>query len=265
MRWLNVLFALFTNAVPVYGVLVERWSAPTILVLYWLENLLMAVATCLRIAVHRSWTHKRGHYRLGALGSTATSQDPGRKIGGGTFLGEYATFAFIFPLAPAVFVGALVLILGQNHSDDARWQFSMPQFRFGAAAIAAFLAASFVADLPSLPTWSFSRLRAYVGLRMGRVLVLHLTIIFGMFLMAMTESPYSVLGVLIGLKTLVDLAGTGVGEAPLPDKPPTWATRVASRLGKSKGATGADFDAEWRRDIEKAKRQAFEDEEPERA
>src|SRR5262249_56251200 len=30
VRWLNVLFALLVNAVPVYGVLVEGWSAATI-------------------------------------------------------------------------------------------------------------------------------------------------------------------------------------------------------------------------------------------
>ena len=41
-------------------------------------------------------------------------------------------------------------------------------------------------DLPSLPTWSFARLRAYAQARLGRVLILHLTIIFGMLAMALT-------------------------------------------------------------------------------
>ena len=258
MRGLRVLFALLINAVPVYGVLVEGWSATTILVLYWMENLLTAVATCLRIAIHRSWTQKRGHYHGGQLGVVVGGKSA-KPIG--TFLGEYATAALIFTLAHGVFVVALPLILASNHPDDPRWQLSLSQLRLGVSAVAAFLGLSLVADLPGLPTWSFARIRAYAQARLGRVLILHLTIIFGMFAIAFTESPYGFLYVLVGLKTLADVGGALAREEPLPDKPPGWASGIASRVGKAPGQAKADFETEWRREIEASKRQTQEDEE----
>ena len=259
VRGLRVLFALLINAVPVYGVLVEGWSATTILVLYWIENLLTAAATCLRIAIHRSWTRKRGHYHGGQLGVVVggKSAQPIR-----TFLGEYAAAALIFTLAHGVFVVALPLILASNHPDDPRWQISLSQLRVGVSAVAAFLGLGLVADLPSLPTWSFARLRAYAQARLGRVLILHLTIIFGMFAIALTESPFGFLYVLVGLKALADVGGALARAEPLPDKPPAWASGIASRVGKAPGPAKADFETEWRREIEASKRQAQEDEEP---
>jgi hypothetical protein len=54
---------LLLNAVPAYGIAKLGWSAPTVLVLYWLENLAVALLTTLRIVLHRHWTRKRGHWR----------------------------------------------------------------------------------------------------------------------------------------------------------------------------------------------------------
>ena len=258
MRWLHVLFALLINGVPVYGVLAEGWSAATILVLYWLENLLTAVATCLRIAVHRSWTRKRGHYHGGQLGVVVGGKSA-RPIR--TFLGEYATAALVFTLAHGIFVVVLTLMLASNHPDDRRWQLSLPQLRFGVAAVAAFLGAGLAADLPSLPTWSFARLRAYAQQRLSRVLILHVTIIFGMLAIMLTESPFALLFVLVALKTLADVGGALTRSEPLPERPPAWASRLSARVGPA-GRAGTEFDAKWRREIEDAKHQAQEDEEP---
>lgn len=258
VRWRNVLFALLVNSVPVYGVLADGWSAATLLVLYWLENLLTAAATCLRIAVHRSWTRKRGHYRGGQLGVVSgKSGTPGH-----TFLGEYATAALVFTLAHGVFVGLLTVMLGANHPDDRRWQLSLAQLRYGGAAVAAFLGAGLAVDLPSLPAWSFARLRAYAQQRLGRVLILHVTIIFGMLVIMLTESPFGLFFVLVGLKTLADVGGAIARDAPLPERPPAWASRLAARVGEPAGHAGTDFDVQWRREVESAKRQAQEDEEP---
>jgi len=117
-------------------------------------------------------------------------------------------------------------------------------------------------DLPSLPTWSFARIRAYAQARLGRVLILHLTIIFGMWAVMLTESPFGLLFILIALKTLVDVGGALGRDEPPPDKPPAWASRIAARVGKAPGQAKADFETEWQREIESSKRQAQEDERP---
>jgi len=94
------------------------------------------------------------------------------------------------------------------------------------------------------------------------VLILHLAIIFGMGAMAMTESPFAVLYVLIGLKTLWDLAASNAGAtaAALPPQPPAWALKFADKVARDKGGA-AEMQADWKRSIEQSRRAAIQDEE----
>lgn len=251
---------LITNAIPLYGVLRLDWSVTNVLVMYWLENLLVAVFTCLRIAAHRQLTHKRGHWRAGQLGSSSTNGKPS-KAG---LLGEYATVAFVFTLAHGVFVAVIALLLASKHPHDPHWRFSWDAVRQGALMLSLVLAAGFAADLPGMRSRSFAWIKAQVQQRMGRVLVLHLAIIFGMAAMAATDSPLGILYVLIGLKTLWDVALTRVVAASAPKQPPRWLLKLGDRLGKDKGGAAAMAE-QWSAGIEAASRQAIEDEQVMRA
>ena len=51
-----VVLALLINAVPLVGVLYFDWSAINVVVLYWFENLLIAICTSIRLLLHRFWT-----------------------------------------------------------------------------------------------------------------------------------------------------------------------------------------------------------------
>ena len=256
MRAFNLLFALLVNAIPLYGVRYLGWSASTVVVLYWFENLAVAVFTCARIALHRRLTRKRGHWRGGTLGVKVND----RLLTTG-LLGEYATMAFVFTFAHGIFVGGFLLIAAQNHRDSALWQFSRAQFAQGAAWTAAALAAEFLLDAATIRSRSFAWIRAYVGKRMGRVLVMHLTIIFGMWAMMATESPFAVLYVLIALKTLWDLAASAAGANPdaLPAEPPAWLSKLGDRVGKDQGGA-AKMRADWQRNVDDMRRAALEDE-----
>jgi len=257
MRAFNLLFALLVNAIPLYGVRYLGWSASTVVVLYWFENLLIAVFTCARIALHRRLTRKRGHWRGGTLGVKVND----RLLTTG-LLGEYATMAFVFTFAHGIFVGGFLLIAAQNHGDSALWQFSRAQFAQGATWTAAALAAEFLLDAATIRSRSFAWIRAYVGKRMGRVLVMHLTIIFGMWGMMATESPFAVLYVLIALKTLWDLAASMAGASPgaLSAEPPAWLSKLGDSVGKDHGGA-AKMRADWKRNVEDMRRAALEDEE----
>lgn len=254
-RMAGILVVLVANAIPLLGVFRLGWSATNVLLLYWLENLLVALFTCLRIAVHRQLTHKRGHWRAGQLGSAVNGQPS--KSG---LLGEYATVALVFTLAHGIFVAAIALILTDTHPDDPLWRFSATAFRQGALMLVLVLAAGFLADLPGMKSRSFAWIKGQVQQRMGRVLVLHLAIIFGMAAMAATDSPLGLLYVLIALKTLWDLVLTRSVAAPAPDQPPRWLLRFGDQLGKKAGGS-AGIAAHWKADIEAARRQAIEDEE----
>ena len=257
MWGLRLLFVLAVNAVPVYGVYYRGWSASTVVALYWAENLMIAVFTCARIARHRALTRKRGHWRQGQLGTKVNDKPSTQGL-----LGEYATMAFVFTLAHGIFVGAFVGLGASTHGDDTHWQFSRDQFAYGVGWIAATLALEFVFDAFTLRRRSFAWLKAYVGQRMGRVLVMHFVIIIGMFAMMTTESPFAVLYVLIGIKTLWDLAAGGKVEAAqaLPPEPPRWAESLADSVAKKGGGAGA-MRKDWERERAAQIAAAREDEE----
>jgi hypothetical protein len=256
-RWRAILIVLLVNAVPIVGVLRYGWSATNVLVLYWFENLLIAICTTVRLVVHRRLSRKRGYFRSGVIGGVSVNNKPVKS----SLVGEYAIVAFVFTLAHGIFVGAIAFMLTENHPDDPIWQFSLPQLVRGVEVIAAMLGIELIVDLATIRSKPFAWAKDYAQRRMGRIFVLHLAIIFGMFAMAMTDSPFGILYVLIGLKTLVDLGGV-YSQGPQPaesDVPPAWALKFADKVAKDKGGSAAllkDLKAQG----EKARREAIEDE-----
>jgi hypothetical protein len=254
-----VMLAVLMNAVPLVGVLYFEWSAINVLVLYWFENLLIGFCTLIRLIAHRAWTRKRGYWRHSNRLGIQVDNKPA-EMG---LIGEYAIATFGFTLAHGVFVGAIALIVHQNYPDQAMWQLSWHQVLRGALAIAAFLGIELAVDLTRIRGASFAALRDYAQARMGRVIVLHLAIIFGMFAMAMSHSPMGILYVLIGIKTCTDLLGVATRGAPkIADSdtpPPAWAMRMANKLGKDKGGA-AGLQKQWQSERDQARRNAIEDE-----
>jgi hypothetical protein len=250
MRLAACLAVLLVNAVPVVGVLHHGWSVASVLVLYWFENLLVAVCTCIRIAAHRRLTRKRGHWRDDQLGIRSN----GKPVRGG-LLSEYATGAFVFTFAHGVFVAIIVFALGHEYAGEPMWAFSLQQVGYGALVIAAMLIVELAFDLATIRSRSYAWMQAQARQRMGRVVILHLVIIFGMAAVAMTDSPLGIIFVLVGLKTLIELgtaaAGGQAGGEPdaddLPLEPPAWLLKIADRFGKHKGGAEA-FRAHWKQD-----------------
>jgi hypothetical protein len=257
MRWLNFLFVLLVNAVPLYGVKVLGWSIGTVLLLFWLENLLIAVFTSARIVLHRMLTRRAGHFRSGQMGGVSVN---GKPMNWG-LLGEYAVVAFPFTLVHGIFVVAIVFMIGANRSELAEWRFSYEQFRLGALQMLGVLALDFLIDALAMRTRSFAWIKAYAGQRTGRILILHLGIIFGMWAMAATDSPIGVLYVILALKVLWELATSGATEkaAALPERPPNWALKLADRIARDKGGAQKMIE-DWQGSNETRRREAIEDE-----
>ncbi|MEO7325181.1 MAG: DUF6498-containing protein [Dokdonella sp.] len=256
MRTSRIATVLISNAIPIVGVLRYGWSASNVLVLYWLESLLIAIFTCLRIAAHCLLTRRKGHWREGQL-----TPSPGNLGKYPLMLRDYAGVAFAFTLVHGIFVIGLTYIFSMKHPDSPVWGFDFVAFGHGAQLIAGVLAAEYCLDLTGMRMRPFAWMRAYTQQRMGRLLVLHLAIIFGMFAAAMTDSPYAILYVLIGLKTLSDLAMSNAGDAPAAtaDHPPAWLIKVSTRVGKGK-ISGADLEQQWQDSREAARKHEIEDE-----
>ena len=239
-RLLAVGIVLVTNAIPLYGVLRLRWSVANLLALFWIENLLIAVATCIGIAAHRRATRMLGHRRAGQLGAA-----PSDRLGSGSLLHDYASIAVFFTLAHGVFVAAVLYA----QADDPQWSLSLPALRNGVAMLAAALAAGLVADLPALRRRRFAVLRVQVQRRLGRVFVLHVAIVLGAWTLAATDSGPAFLYVLIGLKTVWELALACAPERAGAPPPPDL-----------RGADAAARVAAWNAAMEGARRRAIEDE-----
>ncbi len=188
MRWFSLLFVVIVNAVPLVGIALLGWSASTVLVLFWFENLLIAACTCARIAVHRRLTRKRGHWRTNQLGLKINDKPSNMGL-----LDEYKSAAFSFTLVHGLFVGGIVLMTHENFAHDAAWQFSSVQFLQGAGWLIAVLGLQLVIDLSRIRSLSYAAIKSNVQTQMGRVIVLHLTIIFGMFAMLATGKAFAIL------------------------------------------------------------------------
>jgi len=256
MRWIKLLLVLALNAIPFYGAMYLGWSVSTILALYWVENVMVIVATSARIVLHRRLTRKCGHWG----GAQPAVEDGVTWIptNANAFLREYLGLCVVFTLAHGIFVVAIVFGMHQKHPDDTLWQFSFDQFRNGVAGMAAVLAADLLADAGVLRRRSFAWLKIHVDRRSARVLILHIALIAGMLAIVTTDSPLALLGVLIGLKTLVDLSAAWYGEREhmddLPAEPPAWSLKLVSAGGD---AARTKFIENWRGDVERQRESAL--------
>lgn len=257
-----LLRVLGLNAVPVGGVMLAGWSTGTGLALYWCETLLGTATNALRIALHRRWTGKRGHFH-GQLGVEINAADspPGPrpaklKTKWRSFLTEYLVGSLVFTFAHGLF---LAIILGAFLKS---WP-AKEDMLYGLAGIGLFQLGGLAFDLQSLRDWPFARLKLQVQSAMGRVVLVHLAVILGMALVFWLEKPGSFFWVFGGLKTLSDVGGllgaksdAQAGVAATPAAPPKWAKRVVAKI-----APGEDLDVYWQREREREAREAAADEE----
>jgi cytochrome c oxidase subunit IV len=235
---------VIANAIPLVGVLFFGWSLWTILVLYWVENgivglwnipkILLARGSLLpgfvRTAAFASATSSAG--ATGPSGETAGS-DAGPAM---PFIGRVAMAAFFvihyggFWLVHGVFVFVLPTFLGFGSLATSD---TFPTFDpasglpglvppvaaaggfgeivwssvlVGVAALFISHGVSFFVNYLGQGEYLRRSAAAQMAAPYGRVVVLHLTIIFGAFAIAFLGAPILLLLVLVVGKTLFDLS-----------------------------------------------------------
>lgn len=267
--------ALGVNVVPLGGFFVGGWSPATTLAVYWFENVLGSLLIAARIALHWRMTGKRGHYQArldqgsgsgvrvggrkgkgtgGRRGSDASpaKREPARPVprpgDTPTFLAGFALVAFVFSFAQAIF---LALILW----GILRLPVEREALESGVTGVALFLAIAFLADLRNLRRWPFAALKEIAGLALGRVVLVHLSIIGGMALLAWWGEPRSFFGVFLFLKLFADLGSLLPRMDANLEKPPPWLGRAMSWFGDR-----ADFESYWTETHARERAEAAEDE-----
>jgi hypothetical protein len=231
--WLGVI------AVPALGWFTQGWSGATTLVVYWFETAAMCLLIVARIALHQRWTPRYGHFRYQAP-VTDRRGVPRRN----SFVSGFALTSLVFCGAHALFLGVILLLLnlnGQRGIAEVDWR----SIGLGCAYVLAFLLIEFLLDLSSLRHWTFWQIEQTANRGLSRVVVIHLTLIFGLFGVAITDAPSAFFGVFVVLKSLAALS-LALPQWD-PEQPPRWFSRVMNRVPNvHPGKRFEDFWAESR-------------------
>ena len=155
------------NAVSIYGVFGAHWPVGTAIALYWCENVIRLLMLAALLGARRSVPQTLG-------------------------------VALVFNVVHAVFLAVILGALIPRAAPAEALERS--SFTLGLAIIAGLL-------ILELLVWIFSKAALHDAARtyFKRVLVVHLTIVFGMFGIVMFDRPQVLFGVFAAMKVLADV------------------------------------------------------------
>ncbi|MCF6386940.1 DUF6498-containing protein [Mycobacterium sp. MBM] len=245
-RVLHLISVLGVIGVPVVGWFGRDWAGGTTLAVYWFETVAACLFILARIALHRRWSPRRGHFCYNSPGNAGPSYRytvNGRRSGGrplATYLSSFAVISLSFCAVHGVFLGTVLFLLNHNgvgHLVQVDWRSVV----FGCLSVLAFMTVDFLVDLISLRDWSFRQLEQTGSQAMSRVMVVHLTLLIGFVAIAVTDAPDAFFGVFVVLKTMASLS-TALPQWE-PAQPPKWLSATLNRLPSAK--PGKRFEEAW--------------------
>lgn len=236
-RAAHLLTLLGVVAVPLLGWFAADWSGATTLAVYWFETVVACVFIAARVALHQRWAPRRGHFRYEAPAGER------RGSGRASFVTGFMVTSGVFCAAHALFLGAILFLLNRNGVGgivDIDWR----SVAFGVASVLLFVVFDFVVDLLTLRRWTFWDIEQTANRGLSRVVVVHLTIVFGFVAIALTDAPAAFFGVFVVLKTLVAL-GSALPQYE-PATAPAWFARIMNRVPNVH--PGRTFEEFWAKD-----------------
>lgn len=186
---------ILANAIPLFGAIVLRWDIFTIMLLFWLENVVIGLYAILRILF------SGGIHPLAGCAFKA-------------FLVPFFVFHYgMFTLVHGVFVvqlfgGGLLRPDKDSLFGSTPLQYlpEMPHLLVPLAAMVVSHGYSFVVNYIQGGERETTLPMAAMFQPYGRITVLHLTLLAGGFLAMMLGAHWAAVAVLVGLKTFLDLA-----------------------------------------------------------
>lgn len=239
----RLLLALGINAVPAAGLALAGWSSATALASYWAENLVGVLLVAIRIALHRRRTHRAGHY-LAQIDSRSPRATRART----SFLAEFLVTGLVFTLAHGLLIGLFAHVTKSEIDPVA--------LRNGMLGIAVMQLVGFAFDALTLASRPFAWVRQLALFTIGRITLVHLAVIAGVGLAALSGvDQYFVLPFIL-LKTSVDVLGVLQLNAREHEAPPPWMVNVVNAL-----KPGGDFAAHYASERARELAAAAQDEE----
>jgi hypothetical protein len=204
---LAVAGLLAVNAVPLVGVLVFGWSLHALLIIYWLESGVIGALNVPKILL-AAGSAVPGNFSATINGRQVDLSGPAEPRAGlhvyasnvpiaGFFLMHYGIFWIVH--------GVFVLSFPAFAPGSGVGGFSVVTVLLGVAGMVVSHAGSLLTNFVGREEYRATSPGIQMKEPYRRVIVLHLTIIFGAFGVAMLGVPLVALVLLVGLKTVADL------------------------------------------------------------
>ena len=195
-----VVALVLANLVPLLGVLFLGWSVWTILIIYWLENGIVGAFNVLKML------RAQGTDTSGAAGWSVNGRPAASMARSGLvpfFVMHYGIFWFVH----GVFVLTLPLFMGAA-SDQAAIDPGADPLAIILAAVVLFISHGVSYLFNFIGNGEYLRVSpaAQMFAPYGRLVILHVTIIFGALAISFTGAPEAAIVILVLLKTAMDLA-----------------------------------------------------------
>ena len=182
---------VLANAVPLVGVLLLGWTVFPLLLLYWLENVVVGAFNVLKMLLAKPAEPVYWAGKLFLIPFFIVH------FGGFTFVHGVLVVAFFGPkgIQPFDLLTAVPAAIRAN------------QLGWGVLSLIASHGFSFYWNYVKNGEYQRASLQALMGQPYGRVMVLHLTVLFGGWIVMLLGSPVGPLLVLVALKTAADWRG----------------------------------------------------------
>jgi hypothetical protein len=201
--WVLVL----ANLIPIWGVLFDQWSTFSVVFLFWIENVIIGIFNVAKMLTY------------GFLGTPSHPSDdikiPGRVITRGlmmlgmTFMSAFFTFHYgMFCFVHGIFVMAL---LGgkMGHGMPNPFLHALHELngelRYAILAMVLSHGFSFFANFLKAEEYKQVEATQLMGAPYGRIVVLHMAILFGAFISLALGSGAGILLLLIAGKIILDV------------------------------------------------------------
>ena len=225
--WIRLAELLGLNSIPIVGVLAGQWSPATALCVYWVENLLASIFTAARLFLYARWSDPATH-PVAAEESSFALRRPG----------PFLAMTIPFTLAHAVMLAGVFAAVLHMQPD-------LDDLRRATFALLVVQGLAFGVDLWTLAAWPVARLNDRADYLHGRVMLVHLSILIGMFLVAWFGRPGAFFGFFVGAKALSDIGQLLPRiDSGTPEAPPRWLAAVMKQFPRQNGESFAEY---WRR------------------
>jgi hypothetical protein len=211
-----LLALIAANLIPVFGVFYWDWSVFTIVFLYWCENLIVGLITILKMLTARPDPEQGGFVielpdapgrQAKQLPLPAEAMSGAAAFAVNLFLIPFFAFHYgMFCMGHGIFVFSL---FGGDSPGNGIWQSAAALLEGPLLLVcAALLVSHLISYAINYLGHGENRRTNPVNLMMApykRIVVLHLTIIFGGWMIMAFDSPLGLLLLMIGLKIFMDV------------------------------------------------------------